>query len=423
MTAEVGSSAHFTVASNSVEAEAYLGQLSRGATRRLAELSREVTAEIVAQMPVYGAGTIVTEDELASSVVANLKNMIEALTQARSMDLTRARQTGVLRARQGVPLPDVLRAFRIGFAALWHTLLDLAGSSGETELKILIAAANTFWYLIDEYLEAVTDGYRTSTGELVRSQRQRRGALLEALLSGSVITENALWDVTQLLGLPHDGTFAVVAAETGEFAGAGLQNIEQTLEARGLASAWRLTPSYELGIVSLGSADHLAGLTSVLAETARGRIGVSPAFRGLESTPRALHLAHVARSSIALGTSGAVCFDDSPLSMLVAAAPEESLSIAHAVLRPVLEMPQAERDLLLDTLDIWLACGGTTRDAADQLFCHPNTVRYRLARLQTELHRSLSNPAELAELVVAMRSWRLFGNLKPISQGGASAPS
>jgi hypothetical protein len=415
MTAEVGSSAHFALAPNSAEAEEYLRQLSSGATKRIAELAAEVTAEIIAQMPVYATGTIVTTDELAQSVATNLRNVIRALTEAQSMDLTRARQTGARRARQGVPLPDVLRAFRIGFAALWHTLLDLAGSSGETELKILIAAANTFWYLIDEYLEAVTEGYRESTGELVRAQRQRRGALLEALLSGSVITDNALWDVTQLLGLPHDGTFAVIAAETGEFAPAGLQDIEQTLEALGLASAWRLTPSYELGIVSLGSAERLQGLTMLLSDTARGRIGVSPAFKGLESTPRALHLAHVARSSLALGSSGAVCFDDSPLSMLIAAAPEESLSIARGVLRPVLEMPQPERDLLLDTFDTWVACGGSNRESAELLFCHPNTVRYRLARLQSELHRNLANPADLAELVVALRAWRLFGTLKPMA--------
>jgi hypothetical protein len=124
------------------EAGEYLHHLSGGALRRLPSLVAAVTAEITEQMPVYASGSFVSQDELSESVAANLRNMIGALNQAAGMDLSRARATGVRRARQGVPLPDVLRAFRIGFAALWHTLLDLAANTGETELRTLVTAAS-----------------------------------------------------------------------------------------------------------------------------------------------------------------------------------------------------------------------------------------------------------------------------------------
>lgn len=396
------------------EADAYLSGLAEQARTRLPELIQTVTAEILAQMPVYGGGLAVAAADLQRSVSTNLNTMIDALSDSERIDVARARDTGTRRARQGVPLPEVLRAFRIGFSGLWDVMLDIAAAAGESDVRTLIAAANAFWYLIDEYLEAVTEAYREATTELVRAQRQRRDALLEALFSGGVVTETAMWDVTEQLELPHDGVFAVVSAETGEFASSSLPGVERRLAELGMSSAWRLTPSYELGIVSLGSPERLAELASALTAQASSRIGVSPAFRGLENTPRALRLAHVAGASIPLGDAGAACFTDSPLSMLVAAAPEESVSIARRILQPILNLPATERDLLLDTLDTWIANGGSTKAAASQLYCHPNTVRYRLQRVQTELHLSLADPVGTAKLVVALRAWRLFGNLKPL---------
>lgn len=392
------------------DADRYLRQLSAEAKKRLPQLCDTVTGEILHQMRVYGGGSAVVRTELERSVESNLGTMIEALCAAdrSAIDLTWARDTGSRRARQGVPLPEVLRAFRIGFSSLWDVLVDIAAESGETELRTLIAAANTFWYLIDEYLEAVTEAYRGSTAELVREQRQRRGALLEALFSGGVAIESALWDVTQLLGLPFDGTFVVVAAESGELASAALPGIERVLAERGLASAWRLTPSYELGIVSVHAADRVGELVDVLTDQFDVRVGISPTYTGLENTPRALHLAHVARASIPAGQTRAACFDESPLSMLVAAAPEESVSIAGRLLKPILDLPAGERDLLLDTLDTWVSSGGSTKQAASRLYCHPNTVRYRLQRVQTVLRVSVADPVQLTELVVALRAWRLF---------------
>jgi DNA-binding PucR family transcriptional regulator len=80
----------------------------------------------------------------------------------------------------------------------------------------------------------------------------------------------------------------------------------------------------------------------------------------------------------------------------------------------VLGLPPAERALLLDTLQAWIDAGGSTRRSAAKLHCHPNTVRYRLQRLQRDLRLSLTDPTSLALLVVALRSWRLFGAARPL---------
>lgn len=390
-------------------------QLSASAALRLAELVDAVTDQVRRELPVYGSNAAVSRDDLRASVRANLETVIGALWDLDSADLRVAHETGRRRAQQGVPLPDVLRACRLALSTLWDLMLEIAGTLGETELRALIAAANTFWYFLDEFLGSVTDGYREARTELVRAQQHRRDALLEALFSGAVLTETTLWEVTEQLDLPRDGVFAVVSAETGEFAQRALPGVERMLADRGFGSAWRSTPSYELGIVSLGRTERLPELATVLGQATSVRIGISPVYRCLADTPRAVRLAHVAGASIPLGEARAACFNDSPLSMLVAASPEESASIATRILKPILELPASERDLLLDTLDTWIATGGSTKRAASQLYCHPNTVRYRLQRVQTDLRLSLTDPVGSAQLVIALRAWRLFANVKPLS--------
>ena len=369
-------------------------------------------------MTVYRIeSAIVSRDDLTRSVMANLRTVIDALRTPNSINLAQALATGTQRARQGVPLPEVQRAFRIGFAGLWDVLLDVVAVAGDHQRPALADVATTFWYLIDRFLEAVGNAYRLATAELIRAQRHRRLALLDAVFSGSAVTDTTRWDIIQLLDLPHDGTFAVVVAETGSPTGGARLEIESALDAIRMGSAWRPTPAYELGLVSIGSAERLGLLVEILRGHATGRVGVSPAFTGLEHAAHALRLAHVARASIPGGAATAACFDESPVSMLVAAAPQEATYIAQSLLAPVLALPAADRDVLLDTVDAWVANAGSAKRTAGQLYCHPNTVRYRLQRVQTELRMSLTDPSAVAQLVVALRAWRLLGDGRPPATG------
>jgi DNA-binding PucR family transcriptional regulator len=91
--------------------------------------------------------------------------------------------------------------------------------------------------------------------------------------------------------------------------------------------------------------------------------------------------------------------------MLVASAPGAAIEAARSVLGGLLALREDDRELLLSTLLTWLDERGSANAAASVLFCHPNTVRYRLRRIEDTTNRSLSAPAELAELVTAVRAW------------------
>jgi DNA-binding PucR family transcriptional regulator len=55
-----------------------------------------------------------------------------------------------------------------------------------------------------------------------------------------------------------------------------------------------------------------------------------------------------------------------------------------------------------------MAAGGSASEAGRRLYCHRNTVRNRLARLEELSGRSLADPRALAELCTATEAVRLL---------------
>lgn len=90
-----------------------------------------------------------------------------------------------------------------------------------------------------------------------------------------------------------DAVLVVVAADTQGLAEESLPGIERRLAAHGTVSGWRLTPALQVGVVSL-QADQSDIVLAVLRDTVRARTGVSPPYRSLTDTPRALQLARTA---------------------------------------------------------------------------------------------------------------------------------
>lgn len=64
-------------------------------------------------------------------------------------------------------------------------------------------------------------------------------------------------------------------------------------------------------------------------------------------------------------------------------------------------LPAEERTLLLNTFRAWVEAGGSANETAAAIYCHPNTVRHRLHRVEELTCRSLSRPKDLAEVCLA----------------------
>ena len=271
----------------------------------------------------------------------------------------------------------------------------------------LVDAASDVWWLIGEYTQELTVAYREAAAELLLAGARERSALVEALFTGGIPDRDTLWEAAKLLRLPWEGVFVVVAAEAPGLAQEGVPDVEALLAARGIGSAWRLHPDIQTGVVSLRHADALPVLLGLLGGGVRARAGVSPVYRSLGETPRALHYARLVLASLPPGAPAVAQFEQTPLRVLAAAAPDAAAELARTVLGPVLDLPAQDRSSLLGTLQAWFDAGGSAVEAGKRIYCHPNTVRYRLRRLQEHTGRSLDDPRAVAELLAALDALRL----------------
>jgi DNA-binding PucR family transcriptional regulator len=74
------------------------------------------------------------------------------------------------------------------------------------------------------------------------------------------------------------------------------------------------------------------------------------------------------------------------------------VELAEPVMECFADLSDEERQVLFETFRAWLDNDGSMRGAADVLFCHPNTVRYRMHRIEQRTGRYLTRPRDVAEL-------------------------
>jgi len=159
-------------------------------------------------------------------------------------------------------------------------------------------------------------------------------------------------------------------------------------------------------------------LRSILGSLTDDPVGLSEPYTNLDQTPAALRQARLACLA-ATPSEHPVRFEQVPVAVLIASAPDAAASLARAILGPVLALPTPECDVLLTTLHVWFAEHGATSSAAERLHVHRNTVRYRLRRIEDLSSRSLVQPTGIAELHLALEAVRILRPQPGASRTGA----
>jgi DNA-binding PucR family transcriptional regulator len=105
-------------------------------------------------------------------------------------------------------------------------------------------------------------------------------------------------------------------------------------------------------------------------------------------------------------TAPVAVFDGSILATAAVSAPEVMIKSAGPVLASFGDLSDEEREILFETFRAWQDNDASADGAAALLFCHPNTVRHRLRRIEKHTGRSLSRPRDIAELSLALEVHR-----------------
>lgn len=233
-----------------------------------------------------------------------------------------------------------------------------------------------------------------------------RSVLMDSLLEGRTVDRWRLWEAANQLRLPNQGPFVVVAADVPAVGRIPLPEIEPKLRSLDVYSSWRMLPDLLVGIVHVKSDRQLDTILALLSRMATRRVGVSHRFDDLRDVPQAFHVAKVTVRSSVRGGSLVAIFDGSILSTAAVSAPAVMVKSVAALLGAFDDLGDEERELLYETFRVWQDSEASVRATAEVLVCHPNTVRYRLRRIEQRTGRSLSRPKDVAELCLAFEVQR-----------------
>jgi sugar diacid utilization regulator len=300
----------------------------------------------------------------------------------------RVRAVGV---RGAVGVPVIVDGRVWGLAAVGS--VGPGGMPADTEARI-----SSFAELVAMALVA---GYRDEQKRQLLAEPSCRANLIDALLEGRGFDERGLQEVAGHLRLPVNGPFVVIAAQAATVGDEPLPEIESKLRSLDIFSAWRLLPDSQVGIVHVNSDQKLGVIVALMSRTTTARVGVSAAFGDLRDTPQALHVARMMLRGPTDSASSVAVFDGSIVATAAVSAPEVMVKTVGAALDYFDDLPDEDRAMLFETFRVWQNSDASVNAVADRLFCHPNTVRHRLRRIEKGTGRSLSRPRDVAELCLA----------------------
>ena len=389
----------------SAEALRVLGGVLIGEVDGLAD---RLTVMVLQREPIYAELDMV--EELRSACRANMERGVQTLAEQVPGGVDpedTSRRTGRLRARQGVPLEVVLKAYRLGGRVMWEALLNTSRGrfSGRYD-SALLDAASYVWRVNDSSATALVEAYRLEELRLQSHDLSRRHAVIDGLIEGRGSDPAFLREAATVLGMPERGPMLCVVTPLEPTGEDPLRSPLEALAAQGIVSSWFMRPRDEVGLVALGSRPPEVAVEA-LRPCAEGRVGVSPVVDGLGAIDAGYRMAHTAARTLV--EPGLVVLDERLPEALLVDSPELVPRVVRSALGGLLDLPAADRDMLLDTLQELLANGGSPTHAAAALFCHRNTVIYRMRRIEAATGRSIGDPRDRLLLTLGVMAARAGG--------------
>ena len=304
------------------------------------------------------------------------------------------RETGRRRARQGMPMELVLNAYSLGTRVLWEALLD-RGATEDLGVgdHVLLMAGQRVWHALDVQNAVLVEAYRRESARLQRRDLQRQQSFLDGLAEGRGADPEFAGEAHDMLGVTGEEPVACVVAPFDESLDEPLRAPEDRLERAGHVSHWHVRGGTYFGLVQTKGI-AMTELVAMLEPLAAGRIGVAMSPEGIAGFATAYKLAARAAQTVPKGRRQVVVVTDRLPEVLLSGNPEVAALLVEETIGPLLAQPAHQADLLLETLGALLEHNGSPTHSAEALFCHRNTVIYRMKQIETLTGRSLQRPRD-----------------------------
>jgi hypothetical protein len=356
-------------------------------TAELPALTRAVIDELVVRLTAY---RLMPGEELAGDISRvieqNLRSFVAVLrskTLPTAAEVAFLRESAARRAEEGIPIEVVLTAYHVGIQVTWDAMT--VGAQPEDLADVMAVNALLLRYL-ELITPAVAAGYLAQQQSISGDEHSARQSLLAALIGGEPAQAAA-----DQAGLRLPSSYLVVAFGFGAHPDETSADVDPLVAARRKLRRLRaeldrqvrepmltsLTTDGGLALLPERDRSWLDGVVRSMARAAAvdvtAGVVVAEPDGVAAAAPCARRILAVART---FGRPPGVYRLDDVVLEYQLSCPSEARDRLAEMLEPL----SGKADLL-DTLRAYLRFGDR-RTTAAQLHVHPNTVDYRLRRVQ-----------------------------------------
>lgn len=292
------------------------------------------------------------------------------------------------RAEEGIPLEDVLQAYRLGGRLGWQILRRHAGPD---EQDVLLDAAELLMLFLDTLSEIVTETYLEERELLVSEEERHTRNLVERIVDGGPLTSGEI-ALAERLAVPVRDRYVPFAIAIHGASPRRHAALAARLRANGCLAVTEGDRVFGLAERALEPSDVDDGPRLLIAMTGETR---RAALADAREELRLL-VDHARRA----GQCGVVTPESHAIELLLARSPRVGETLRERVLGPL--MRGGDGADLLRTLRTLVRCGFDRARTSATLHVHRNTLAYRIGRIEELTGLDLGSPRDVARVYLAL---------------------
>lgn len=295
----------------------------------------------------------------------------------------------------GRTLDSLQAAYRIGARVAWRRIAE-AGQRANLDAEPLTLLADAIFAYIDELSADSVEGYAEAQAAVEDLRRRRRQELVALLLRVPPADAADVAAAAQAAGWQLPTRIVAAACPDDQLA---------TL-ARRLPPDALLTVFEGVGCIVLPDPEGPGRLDQLERAASRATIALGPATEAAEAA-KSWQLAQALFAASASGAieGGSLLRAEEHLGdLLLAGNPFLSSLLAERRLAPLRDLTERGRERMHETALAYVRHHGNAVAMAAELHVHPQTARYRIARLRELLGETLDDPDARFELELALRA-------------------
>ena len=415
-----------------VDVTPYVAETAAGMLERAVELSSTLRSALEEEIPeLRGDAGIV--DLLGASVEGNVDTLLHALrhdipvqrVEAPTAALEYARRL----AQRGVPVNALVRAYRLGQRRMTELVFHEVGAldiTAAARFAVIEAITATMFEYIDWISQQVVVVYEDERERWLENQNTMRAVRVREVLAGKTVDIDAATNTIRyplrwhhlaiVMWYPDVGAEGHELArlqrflrDLGQAAGAGAAPLFVAAD-RTCAWGWlpyRTAAPDALSKVRRFAANGTDAPSLAIGSMAAGVAGFRRSHREAESARAVAMVRGVPELSvIAAGDPG----------LSAAALLGGDIDATREWVAEVLGDLAADNEndaRLRDTLRVFLRCGSSYKQAAEELGMHFNTVKYRVGRAIARRGRPIAEDRLDVELALLVCQWYGTAALEP----------